>query len=66
MDRFRVFSLEKLLQNQKLEKNQRKAVLKELVFKLNILMIGAEKRNNMLFYEEISEKKYVYQCLLED
>ena len=56
----------KLLQNQKLEKNQRKAVLKELVFKLNILMIGAEKRNNMLFYEEISEKKYVYQCLLED
>ena len=66
MDRFRVISLEKLLKSQKLKEHQRKEVLEELIFKLNVLMKGAKKRNNVSFFNEIYEKKYLYQCLLEN
>ncbi len=65
MDRFRVFSLEKLLKDKKLTKYQRTLILRELIFKLNILINGAKKRNKILFFEEMRKKKYVYQCQLE-
>ncbi len=65
MDRFRVASLEKLLKNEKLSKYQRTLTLRELIFKLDILKNGAKKRNEILFFEEMKKKQYVYQCQIE-
>ena len=65
MDRFRVVSLEKLLKDEKLSKYQRTLILRELIFKLDILKNGAKKRNEILFFEEMKKKQYVYQCQIE-
>ncbi len=63
MDRFRVLSMEKLLKNNLLTEYQRNAIHNELIFKLDILINGARKRDNTSFFTEMSKKKYLYQCL---
>ena len=66
MDRFRVLSMEKLLKNDLLTEYQRNAIHNELIFKLDILINGARKRDNTSFFAEMSKKKYLYQCLQKD
>ena len=57
MDRFRVLSMEKLLKNDLLTEYQRNAIHNELIFKLDILINGARKRDNTSFFAEMSKKK---------
>ena len=45
MDRFRIQSLEKIVNNESLDKQKKQMVLNTLLKKLNILLIGARKRN---------------------
>lgn len=55
MDRFRIIALEKLLQNDRLEINQRIAVLQTLIQKIEIYIQGARKRKKLdeiRYYEE--------------
>ena len=66
MDRFRVLSMEKLLKNDLLTEYQRNAIHNELIFKLDILINGARKRDNTSFFAEMIKKKYLYQCLQKD
>ncbi|MES9940120.1 MAG: glycosyltransferase [Candidatus Thiodiazotropha sp. 6PLUC2] len=47
MDRFRVYALQKLLENQKLSDSDRLAAIKTLVKKCKILRQGAEKRGHL-------------------
>jgi len=45
MDRFRIQTLEKIINNKSLDKQEKQMVLNTLLKKLNILLIGARKRN---------------------
>ena len=64
MDRFRVFSLEKLLQNQNLSKVKRLEARKELIFKLQILIDGGRKRGNSAFVKQLEDKKSTLEAIL--
>ena len=58
MDRFRVQSILKCLQNKDISKEQQKAAKNKLQEKCNILIQGAQKRNNIeiaTYYEKILE-----------
>jgi len=48
MDRFRIQSLEKIINNKSLDKQEKQMVLNTLLKKLNILLIGARKRNKKI------------------
>ena len=56
MDRFRIYSLEKLLQNKKLTRSKYQLALTELLRKLKILKNGSIKRGNSKFAEELDKK----------
>jgi glycosyltransferase involved in cell wall biosynthesis len=64
MDRFRVLSLEKLLQNQDLSKFKRQETIKELIFKLQILIDGGRKRNKTAFVKKLDNKKAMLEAIL--
>ena len=63
MDRFRIYSLEKLLKDKKLDKNCYNAAIGELIYKLEIMIKGAFKRKNTKFAEEMMIKKTNYERL---
>jgi len=48
VDRFRVKSLMKLLKNKNIVKEKREKILKEIIYKTNILLKGAIKRKNII------------------
>ena len=48
--------MEKLLKNDLLTEYQRNAIHNELIFKLDILVNGARKRDNTSFFVEMSKK----------
>ena len=56
MDRFRIKSIENIIKNFDLTYNQKKQSKKELVKKLNIIINGAFKRNNLSIVNEFSTK----------
>ncbi len=64
MDRFRVLSLEKLLQNQDLSKFKRQETIKELIFKLQILIDGGRKRNKTAFVKKLDNRKAMLEAIL--
>ena len=66
MDRFRIYSLEKLLQNKNLSRSNYQLTLTELLRKLKILMGGSIKRGNIELAEELNKKIIHFQGLLED
>ena len=57
LDRFRVYALEKLVNECDLMPLYRLEAIRELIKKLNILIIGAKKRNNDAFAETMTKKK---------
>ncbi len=57
MDRFRVRSLEKLLQDPNLIDSKRKQTIRELYLKLEILISGGLKRNKYDFVTELGVKR---------
>lgn len=66
LDRFRVFALEKLLRDKKLDKFKRKQTLKEVISRLEILINGSVKRCNDVFAQELRTKKIHWKAYLEN
>lgn len=64
MDRFRIQSLEKLLDNELLDNAKKKLVLKTLLKKLDILMIGSKKRGKDVsdLTKKIKEYSNIYKA----
>ena len=66
MDRFRIYSLEKLLQNENLSRSKYQLALTELIIKLKILINGSMKRGKKNFTKELNEKIIHFESLLEN
>ena len=64
MDRFRICALEKLLLDQSLSSFKRQETLKEIIFRLEILINGSLKRNKGLFAHRMIYKKSHWESLL--
>ena len=64
MDRFRIYSLEKLLKNKKLSRSKYELALTELILKLKILMNGSMKRGKKDFTDELNKKIIHFEGLL--
>ena len=64
MDRFRVYALEKLVNDTDLKSIYRLEAIRELIKKLNILINGAKKRNNDVFAETMIKKKSHWEEVL--
>ena len=56
MDRFRVQALEKLINSGKLSKTQRSQALEMLVKKIEILLLGAKKREKKEMIQNLDMK----------
>ena len=63
MDRFRIYSLEKLLKDEKLERTCYHAARRELLNKLCLVINGAIKRKNEVLAAEMIAKKSDYELL---
>ena len=66
MDRFRIYSLEKLLKNRNLSRSKYQLALTELILKLKILMNGSMKRGKKDFTDELNKKIIHFESLLEN
>ena len=66
MDRFRVTALEKLLKNQNLSDFKRKETIKELIFKLQVLIDGGRKRKKDAFVKKLDKKKTMLEAILSN
>ena len=64
MDRFRVFSLEKILRDQNLSETKRQETIKELILKLQILIDGGRKRNKAAFVKKLENRKAELEVIL--
>jgi glycosyltransferase involved in cell wall biosynthesis len=61
MDRFRIRALEKILECEKLSSPDREAVLRVLQEKIDIVLAGARKRNNLALMQEYAQKRRQYR-----
>ena len=66
MDRFRVTALEKLLKDQGLSEFKRKETIKELIFKLQVLIDGGRKRKKDAFVKKLDKKKTMLEAILSN
>ena len=66
MDRFRVIALEKLLKNHSLSEFKRKETIKELIFKLQVLIDGGRKRKKDAFVKKLDKKKTMFEAILSN
>ena len=66
MDRFRVTALENLLKNQSLSAFKRKETIKELIFKLQVLIDGGRKRKKDAFVKKLDMKKTMLEAILSN
>ena len=66
MDRFRVTALENLLKNQSLSEFKRKETIKELIFKLQVLIDGGRKRKKDAFVKKLDKKKTMLEAILSN
>ena len=66
MDRFRVIALEKLLKNHSLSEFKRKETIKELIFKLQVLIDGGRKRKKDAFVKKLDKKKTMLEAILSN
>jgi glycosyltransferase involved in cell wall biosynthesis len=61
MDRFRIRALEKIQESENLSSPDREAVLRALQEKIDIVLAGARKRNNLALMQEYAQKRRQYQ-----
>ena len=66
MDRFRVTALENLLKNRSLSEFKRKETIKELIFKLQVLIDGGRKRKKDAFVKKLDKKKTMLEAILSN
>ena len=66
MDRFRVTALEKLLKDQGLSEFKRKETIKELIFRLQVLIDGGRKRKKDAFVKKLDKKKTMLEAILSN
>ena len=66
MDRFRVTALEKLVNDQNLSEFKRKETIKELIFKLQVLIDGGRKRKKDAFVKKLDKKKTMLEAILSN
>ena len=64
MDRFRIYSLEKLLKNKNLNRFKYELALTELILKLKILMNGSMRRGKKDFTDDLKKKIIHFESLL--
>ncbi|MDH3451591.1 MAG: glycosyltransferase family 2 protein [Gammaproteobacteria bacterium] len=64
MDRFRVRALEKLLADPGLRADYRMAALRTVLEKLDVLLGGAQKRNNTVFLHQCEARRAVHDAAL--
>jgi hypothetical protein len=60
IDRYRIKALEKILINNNLKTQQKLKVLKYLLKKINIILLGAMNRNNKKIFNMYIKKKFLW------
>ena len=66
MDRFRVYSIEKNIKQNKFSKEQKFIAIRYLLEKLQILINGAKRRNNREVFNKYSKKFDFWSEVLKD
>jgi len=66
MDRYRIYALEKLLQNSDLDRSKRQKTLEEVISRLEILINGALKRDKTSSVKELIRKQSECKALLKN
>ena len=61
MDRFRIYALEKILNEPDLKLGYRIAAIREIIFKMEILINGSQKRKKKVYAETLLEKKQYWE-----
>ena len=61
MDRFRIYALEKILNEPDLKLGYRIAAIREIILKMEILINGSQKRKKMVYAETLLEKKQYWE-----
>ena len=61
MDRFRIYALEKILNQPDLKLDYRIAAIREVILKMEILINGSQKRKKKVYAETLLEKKQYWE-----
>ena len=61
MDRFRIYALEKILNEPDLKLGYRIAAIREIILKMEILINGSQKRKKKVYAETLLEKKQYWE-----
>ena len=61
MDRFRIYALEKILNEPDLKLDYRIAAIREVILKMEILINGSQKRKKQVYAETLLEKKQYWE-----
>ena len=61
MDRFRIYALEKILNEPDLKLDYRIAAIREVILKMEILINGSQKRKKKVYAETLLEKKQYWE-----
>ena len=64
MDRFRIYSIEKLLKEPDLKLVYKIEAIREIILKLEILINGSQKRQKLAYAESMLEKKQHWEAIL--
>ena len=64
MDRFRIYSIEKILKEPDLKLVHKTEAIQELILKLEILINGSQKRQKFAYAENMLQKKQHWEALL--
>ena len=61
MDRFRIYSIEKILNEPDLKLDYRIAAIREVIVKMEILINGSQKRKKMVYAETLLQRKQYWE-----
>ena len=61
MDRFRIYSIEKILNEPDLKLDYRIAAIREVIIKMEILINGSQKRKKMVYAETLLQRKQYWE-----
>ena len=64
MDRFRIYSIEKILKEPDLKLVHKTEAIQEVIFKLEILINGSQKRQKFAYAENMLQKKQHWEAIL--